>query len=96
MQDNNWKDDAEFYDEAWADMEVRLDKLGTKKAAGYSRWLWLLLLPFLLLAGYLYLRTPDADPRADPVCNASTTENKQRFGADAGAGRRGGSRQKTN
>ena len=54
MQDNNWKDDAEFYDDAWADMNVRLSKRNQPKPGYKSRWLLLALFPLLMVGAYFY------------------------------------------
>ncbi len=57
MQDNNWTDDAEFWDDAWADMSDRLDARDKPKYP-----FWLFLIPLFLLLGYgiYYFSTHDS------------------------------------
>ena len=52
-QDHNWTDDAEFWDEAWADMNARLDDEPKRRKAAAPLWPFVLGLAavFLLLVG---------------------------------------------
>ncbi|OAV45551.1 outer membrane protein [Lewinella sp. 4G2] len=45
MQDNNWTDDGQFYDEAWAKMATQLDALPRRRRSSP----WWSILPLLLL-----------------------------------------------
>lgn len=72
-KDQDWTDDAAFWDEAWADMNTRLDAEPNHKKGGLAWW-WLyigvaatVLFALLLGAGIIFV---DEDVKASPPASA--------------------------
>ncbi|NJC25060.1 hypothetical protein [Neolewinella antarctica] len=76
MQDNNWTDDEQFYDEAWAGMSKRLDQRQRNNRPLF--WLLGLLLAVAALGGGYFL-WPHEQPTANRVISVIPAEGKEKF-----------------
>ena len=66
MQDDTWTDDAGFWDEAWQDMEQRLDATSADRRA-VPWWRWGVLLAVALVSGIIYLTSYQDNEARPPV-----------------------------